>query len=170
MAKKKFKPTQAMIYSTNSVPVGNFTPNYTATWTQFKPHFIITQDAKLVKFVPTSKEGVHDEDFDVNTIAIAYIGGRSVHTEELCDTLGKAQEESLRDVLDNLRKQFGKGFELINTHPDHVLHPHFNVYEKFGIEYCDPEGRTPQLDDSVEPFAAPDDAVVDIDNESDTND
>lgn len=147
--KKTFKPTGILLYSSASFAEGNFTVGNTRTWTEFQPHYIVTNRGDVISFVPTTKEGKHSKDFDKSTIAICYMGGRD-NKGIAKDTLNVLQQTAIEKLVEDLRERFGSDVELLLTPENSEFHPEFNTIEKFGLDYCDPAGKTLPVEDFEE--------------------
>jgi N-acetylmuramoyl-L-alanine amidase len=100
-------------------------------WKDIGYHFVIYLDGSVHAGRPISQVGAHTKGHNSDTIGICYIGGVEANGKTPKDTMTDLQEIALINLIDALRKKYGKlGLHGHNEYAAKAC-PSFKVYEKY---------------------------------------
>lgn len=77
-------------------------------WSDIGYHFLIDRDGTIAKGRDIAKDGAHVQGHNRGTIGISLFGGHgSAETDQFADNFTPQQDAALRNLIGDLRKQYG---------------------------------------------------------------
>lgn len=107
-------------------------------WSQIGYHYLIHLDGTIERGRPVWLAGAHAKGHNKYTIGVAYAGGVDENGKP-ADTLNKAQYNSVKTLVGDLRRVFGPLNVLGHRDLPHVAKacPSFDTVKKFGADFCE---------------------------------
>lgn len=100
-------------------------------WKDIGYHYVIYIDGSVHAGRPIEQVGAHTKGQNTGSIGICYVGGVEKDGKTPKDTMNDMQEIAMVNLVDALRKKYGK--LSIHGHNEYAAKacPSFKVYEKF---------------------------------------